>query len=169
MKKVSESAFFVLRFTDFFGYFLSIFFSACDTCDSKKTTSLLEGAHTYAYAREEKTKSFAMLTYHFLRIYKIICQFFVVFSLFGTISPHIHIGSKQMKGIAKNSLLLSNSTEGKCLKRDSNSYSRNGQGILSPSCLPFHHSGVRWCKGKYFEKSGQMFWLVLHHKCIRIS
>ena len=120
--------------------------------------------HTY-----EKTiyNYFARLAYQFLHIYKIICQFFVVFSLFGAISPHIHIGG--YRNSKKNSLLLSNSTEGKCLKRDSNSYSRNGQGILSPSCLPFHHSGVRWCKGKYFEKSGQMFWLVLHHKCIRIS
>ena len=25
-------------------------------------------------------------------------------------------------------------------KRDSNPHSRDGQGILSPSCLPFHHS-----------------------------
>ena len=59
-----------------------------------------------------------------------------------------------------------NPTEGRCLKRDSNSYSRNGQGILSPSCLPFHHSGVRWCKGKDFRKGDQMFWLVLHDKNI---
>lgn len=28
----------------------------------------------------------------------------------------------------------------KCSKRDSNPHNRNGQGILSPSCLPFHHS-----------------------------
>ena len=28
-------------------------------------------------------------------------------------------------------------------KRDSNPHSRNGQRILSPSCLPFHHSGSR--------------------------
>ena len=27
-----------------------------------------------------------------------------------------------------------------CSKRDSNPHSRNGQRILSPSCLPFHHS-----------------------------
>ena len=26
-------------------------------------------------------------------------------------------------------------------KWDSNPHSRNGQGILSPSCLPFHHFG----------------------------
>ena len=28
-----------------------------------------------------------------------------------------------------------------CPKRDSNPHSRKGQGILSPSCLPFHHQG----------------------------
>ena len=27
-------------------------------------------------------------------------------------------------------------------KRDSNPHGRNAQGILSPSCLPFHHSGI---------------------------
>lgn len=91
------------------------------------------------------------------------------FPLWDNISPYTYREQTDEEDSKKNSLLLSNSTEGKCLKRDSNSYSRNGQGILSPSCLPFHHSGVRWCKGKYFEKSGQMFWLVLHHKCIRIS
>ena len=57
-------------------------------------------ARTHTY---EKTthNDFARLAYQFSHIYKIICQFFVVFSLFGTISPHIHIGSKQMKRIAK--------------------------------------------------------------------
>ena len=30
----------------------------------------------------------------------------------------------------------------KCRKRDSNPHGRNAQGILSPSCLPFHHSGI---------------------------
>lgn len=33
------------------GDFSTGFCSVCDTCDSKKTTSLLEGARTYAYAR----------------------------------------------------------------------------------------------------------------------
>ena len=48
-------------------------------------------ARTHTY---EKTKHnyFARLAYQFLHIYKIICQFFVVFSLFGAISSHIHIG-----------------------------------------------------------------------------
>ena len=30
----------------------------------------------------------------------------------------------------------------KCRKRDSNPHERNAQGILSPSCLPFHHFGA---------------------------
>ncbi len=34
-----------------FGRFSTNFFSVCDGCDSKKTTSLLEGARTNAYAR----------------------------------------------------------------------------------------------------------------------
>ena len=34
-----------------------IFHLGCDTCDSKKTTSLLEGAR-YAYARERSARSF---------------------------------------------------------------------------------------------------------------
>ena len=34
-----------------------LFHLECDTCDSKKTTSLLEGAR-YAYARERSARSF---------------------------------------------------------------------------------------------------------------
>ncbi len=30
-----------------------------------------------------------------------------------------------------------------CRERDSNPHSCNSQGILSPSCLPFHHRGSR--------------------------
>ena len=33
------------------GDFSTGFFWVCDTCDSKKTTSLLEGARTYAHIR----------------------------------------------------------------------------------------------------------------------
>ena len=29
-------------------------------------------------------------------------------------------------------------------KPGSNRHGRNGQGILSPSCLPFHHSSIQW-------------------------
>ena len=35
-----------------------------------------------------------------------------------------------------------------CRERDSNPHSCNSQGILSPSCLPFHHRGdLSGCKG----------------------
>ena len=37
-----------------------IFHLGCDTCDSKKTTSLLEGAR-YAYAREHSALSFHLI------------------------------------------------------------------------------------------------------------
>ena len=33
-------------------------------------------------------------------------------------------------------------------KRDLNPHSRNGQGILSPSCLPFHHSSILSGRGR---------------------
>ncbi len=47
----------------------------------------------------------------------------------------------------------------KYLKWDSNPHSRNGQGILSPSCLPFHHSGDRYmsCKVMQFFSIVQIF------------
>ncbi len=35
--------------------------------------------------------------------------------------------------------------ENMCPERDSNPHDRNGQGILSPSCLPFHHPGGHLC------------------------
>ena len=40
-----------LKQTTKLGDFSTGFCSGCDTCDSKKSTSLLEGARTYAYAR----------------------------------------------------------------------------------------------------------------------
>ena len=40
-------------------------------------------------------------------------------------------------------------------KWDSNPYSRYGQGILSPSCLPFHHSGA-------FGEAKLVFFLLIH-------
>ena len=50
-------------------------------------------ARTHMRTHEKsKCNHFAKPAYQFLRIYKIICQFFVVFSLFEAISPHIHIG-----------------------------------------------------------------------------
>ena len=34
----------------------------------------------------------------------------------------------------------------------------SGQGILSPSCLPFHHQGVMWeCKGSVFLRKSQIW------------
>ena len=42
-------------------------------------------------------------------------------------------------------------TEGyMCPERDSNPHSRKGQGILSPSCLPFHHPGKCGAKLQIF-------------------
>ena len=48
-------------------------------------------AHTRTH---EKTRLgyFVRLTYQFLHINKIKCHFFAIFSLFGDISTHIHIG-----------------------------------------------------------------------------
>ena len=44
-----------------------------------------------------------------------------------------------------------------CRERDSNPHSRYGQGILSPSCLPFHHRGaVSVCKGSKFLLNNQI-------------
>ncbi len=109
-------------YPDFWFFFLPFSFpfpSQCDTCDSKKTTSLLEGAR-YAYARENHTKNFLFLLSSFLcsdlslesvvaftfetflfarygcqllMLWKIICHFFAYFSLFRAISTHIHIGA----------------------------------------------------------------------------
>ena len=47
-------------------------------------------------------------------------------------------------------------------KRGSNPHGCNSQGILSPSCLPFHHSGRR-CKGKHFFAPAKNFNRILPH------
>ena len=99
--------------------FFSNFLLGCDTCDSKKTTSLLECAR-YTYARGKRSmrffpfSCFAPLSsslrfcadtklqsdhfdkpdYQIRYKYKIKCQFFVIFSLFGAKSPHIHLGAR---------------------------------------------------------------------------
>ena len=99
-------------------FFSSDFLLGCDTCDSKKTTSLLECAR-YTYARGKRSircslfSCFAPLSsslrfcadnklqsdyfdkydYQIGCKHKIRCQFFAIFSLFGAISPHIHIGA----------------------------------------------------------------------------
>ncbi len=98
--------------------FFSDFLLGCDTCDSKKTTSLLECAR-YTYTRGKRSmrffpfSCFAPLSsslrfcadnklysvrfdkpdYQIRCKYKIRCQFVPIFSLFGAISPHIHIGA----------------------------------------------------------------------------
>ena len=109
---------FLPSFSCIFANLSSHFCSLCDTCDSKKTTSLLECAR-YTYARGKRSmrffpfSCFAPLSssrrfcadtklqsdhfdkpdYQIRHKYKIKCQFFAVFSLFGAISPHIHIGA----------------------------------------------------------------------------
>ena len=105
--------------------FFSDFLFGGDTCDSKKTTSLLERAR-YTYARGKRSircfpfSCFAPLPssscrfcaddkqqfHHFDKSnYQIQCnqkiksQFFAIFSLFGAISPHIHIGARTQKRV----------------------------------------------------------------------
>ena len=109
---------FLPSFSCIFANLSSHFCSLCDTCDSKKTTSLLECAR-YTYARGKRSMRFfsfscsALLSsslrfcadnklqpgyfdkpdYQIRHKYKMKCQFFAIFSLFGAISPHIHIGA----------------------------------------------------------------------------
>ena len=42
-------------------------------------------------------------------------------------------------------------------KRDLNPHSRNGQRILSPSCLPFHHPGSLPCADGAGGKAQQSY------------
>ena len=105
-------------------FFSSDFLLWRDTCDSKKTTSLLERAR-YAYARGKRSircspfscfapfssslrfcadnklqsSHFDNPNYQIRHKHKIKCQFFAVFSLFGAISPHIHIGVRTQKRV----------------------------------------------------------------------
>ena len=109
---------FLPSFSCIFANLSSHFCSLCDTCDSKKTTSLLECAR-YTYARGKCSircslfSCFAPLSsslrfcadnkpysvhfdkpdYQIRYKHKIKCLFFVIFALFGAISPHIHIGA----------------------------------------------------------------------------
>ncbi len=54
-----------------------------------------------------------------------------------------------------------------CRERDSNPHSCNSQGILSPSCLPFHHRGdLSGCKGtKKIYASQILFGLFTFYLC----
>ena len=118
MTRQQKSRSILLHFAKFLPLFFSDFLLGCDTCDSKKTTSLLECAR-YTYARGKRSMRFfpfscsALLSSslrfcadtklqsdHFDKLnyqircrHKIKCQFFAVFSLFGAISPHIDIGA----------------------------------------------------------------------------
>ena len=66
----------------------------CDTCDSKKSTSLLEGARVRSCVKQ-KTRwgLFCHLHYAKRGCRKMFCHFFLDFSLFGAISTHILIGA----------------------------------------------------------------------------
>ena len=66
----------------------------CDTCDSKKSTSLLEGARVHAFENQEiRWGLFCHLHYTKQGRRKIFCYFFLDFSLFGAILTHILIGA----------------------------------------------------------------------------
>ena len=66
----------------------------CDTCDSKKSTSLLEGARVHVFENQEiRWGLFCHLHYTKQGCRKIFCHFFLDFSLFGAISTHILIGT----------------------------------------------------------------------------
>ena len=67
-------------------------YSKRDTCDSKKSTSLLEGARATRTHEKNKWNYFVRLRLQFLRINKIKCHFFAIFSLFEGVSTHIHRG-----------------------------------------------------------------------------
>ena len=114
----TKIAFFFSALCKISSFFSSDFLLGCDTCDSKKTTSLLECAR-YTYARGKCSMRFfpfscsallssslrfcadnKLYSVHFDKSdyqigykHKIRYQFFAIFSLFGAISPHIHIGA----------------------------------------------------------------------------
>ena len=86
-----------------------IFHLECDTCDNKKTTSLLEGAR-YAYAREPSAISFISISISLRRQrnFPYICQVVIAkqrdfkeslslfcdfFPLWGNISPYTYRGA----------------------------------------------------------------------------
>ena len=78
----------------YFFYFEVLFSPFCDTCDSKKTTSLLEGARVHAY--EMKKIDIALICYLYYAKWgwrKMSCHFFLDFSLFEDFSTPICIGT----------------------------------------------------------------------------
>ena len=50
-----------------------------------------------------------------------------------------------------------------CSERDSNPHNRNGQGILSPSCLPFHHRSRSSLKHGFGYKDNCFFMKTKDH------
>ena len=92
-KHLEKPPFIAYVFQNFAAIFHHIF-PLCDTCDSKKTTSLLEGARVHAY--EKKKIDIALICYlHYAkqRWRKISCHFFLDFSLFEDFSTPICIGT----------------------------------------------------------------------------
>ena len=66
-------------------------FSPCVTLVTAKKQHRCWKARARTHTYEKIIHNdFARLAYQFPHIYKTICQFFVVFSLFEAISPHIH-------------------------------------------------------------------------------
>ena len=128
---------FLPSFSCIFANLSSHFCSLCDTCDSKKTTSLLECAR-YAYARENFILNlpslwpikdiwvFCYVNIPYLIYWKKIMHFSPIFSLFGAISPHILIGGCETN-IQRSSYFIS-------LSRRKPIYQ-----IYSPLCLFWHY------------------------------
>ncbi len=98
---------FLPSFFCIFANFSSHFHLLCDTCDSKKTKSLLEGVRACAYTRTHKKTFIPNRTskrpikriwlFCYVCISYFVCRkkkmhFSLIFSLFGAISPHILIG-----------------------------------------------------------------------------
>ena len=108
---------FLRDFIRYFSLVFGCFLYWCDTCDSKKTTSLLEGARIYAREgskweykktgiregrdmRRRKEESWKVLLHTDIDIWrnqntyylKLECHFSAIFSLFDAISSHISIG-----------------------------------------------------------------------------
>ena len=147
---------FLPSFSCIFANLSSHFCSLCDTCDSKKTTSLLECAR-YAYVRENFILNlpslwpikdiwvFCYVNIPYLIYWKKIRHFSPIFSLFGAISPHILIGGCEKSVLRSSSFIL----------RWKPIYQ-----IYSPLCLFWHYYFVATfssllCARKQIEDEGK--------------
>ena len=147
---------FLPSFSCIFANLSSHFCSLCDTCDSKKTTSLLECAR-YVYARENFTLNlpslwpikrmwlFCQVCVSYFVCRKKKMHFSPIFSLFGAISPHILIGRWE-KSILRSSSFI--------LRR------KPIHQIYSPLCLFWHYYFVvtfssLFCARKQIEDEGK--------------